>query len=324
MRRWSVEIRKRTAALLLAVSALFLGCVSSSTSQSTNDAVTASPAPARRKLFILTAEDFWRVQLADGKRFDASALAWDNGRLLTLQDGEPGLHEIQFDTNHLARLRSLPIFTPQQMDAFTVGKLGRFDLEGMARDDAGRIYVCEEANRWIFRWDPATKRLERLDIDWTPVRQYFSSDDNASFEGIAVGGGKLWLANERDRARIIEVDLQSLKILGDFAPAPSQWAMVLHYSDLCWFKGHLFVLLRHHHVILELDPATREVLAEYNFHAIEDAPEHEYHKRFPTGTMEGLAIDDDYFWLITDNNGLPRMADSADRRPTLFKCKRPR
>jgi hypothetical protein len=63
---------------------------------------------------------------------------------------------------------------------------------------------------------------------------------------------------------------------------------MLHYSDLSWFKGHLFVLLRHHQVILEVDPATRDVLAEYNYHAIEDAPQHAYHKAYPTGTMEGL------------------------------------
>jgi len=117
--------------------------------------------------------------------------------------------------------------------------------------------------------------------------------------------------------------LETLKVVADFAPQPSTWSFVLHYSDLCWFKGHLFVLLRHHQVILEVDPTTRDVLAEYNFHAIEDAPQHAYHKAYPTGAMEGLAVDDNYFWLVTDNNGFPRVQDNKDRRPTLFKCKRP-
>ena len=63
------------------------------------------------------------------------------------------------------------------------------------------------------------------------------SDQNASFEGIAVGNQNLWLANERERARVIEVDLETLKVVGDFAPEPSFWALVTHYSDICWFKG---------------------------------------------------------------------------------------
>jgi uncharacterized protein YjiK len=274
-------------------------------------------------MFVLSAEDFWRLDLPEGRRFDASGLTWDNGRLLVVEDGDPPLYQIEFTTNNVARLKQTSVLSWPQMTKYIVNKHGRFDLEGIARDDQGRIYACEEANRWIFRWDPATKKVERLEIDWAPVRQYFSGSDNASFEGIAVGGGRLWLANERDRARIIEVDLQTLKIVGDFAAQPSAWSFILHYSDLSWFKGHLFVLLRHHQVILEVDPATRDVLAEYNYHAMEDAPQHEYHKSYPTGTMEGLAVDDNYFWLVTDNNGFPRRQDSRDRRPTLFKCKRP-
>jgi hypothetical protein len=39
--------------------------------------------------------------------------------------------------------------------------------------------------------------------------------------------------------------------------------------------------------------------------------------------MEGLAVSDKYFWLCTDNNGLGRKHYPNDRRPTLFKCRRP-
>jgi hypothetical protein len=287
------------------------------------DQPTAAPEKPARKSFVLNAEDFWRMEAPGRRRFDASGLAWDGKRLLVIDDRSPEAHEVDFGTNHVAKLKPAGIFSWPQMTRFIVGKNGRFDMEGIARDEQGRIYACEEANRWIFRYDPASNKVERLDIDWTPVRQYFSSDDNASFEGIAVGGGKLWLANERDRARLIEVDLQTLKVVGDFAPQPSTWSFVLHYSDLCWFKGKLFLLLRHHRVILEIDPTTREVLAEYDYRALEDAPERQYHKEYPTGTMEGLAVHDHYFWLCTDNNGLPRVQDATDRRPTLFKCKRP-
>lgn len=213
----------------------------------------------------------------------------------------------------------------EQLRPLLAAKRGRIDFEGIARDEAGRVYVCDESDRWILRIDPATKQVERLPIDWSPVEQFFSrSDPNASFEGIAIGGGRLWLANERERARVIEVDLQSLRVVGEFAPQPSSWGLVLHYSDLAWHDGHLFLLLRHHRVILEIDPVSHEVIAEYDYRAVEDAPEHLYLKQFPTGTMEGLAVDDSYFWLVTDNNGFGRRAAPNDRRPTLFKCPRPK
>ncbi|HEY6226762.1 MAG TPA: esterase-like activity of phytase family protein [Verrucomicrobiae bacterium] len=289
----------------------------------TNTEHAANATNAHRKIFKLTAEDFWRLELPGGKRFDASGLVWNDGKLLTVDDGDPPLYEIVFGKTNVAQLKATAILTWPQMTRFIAGKHGRFDLEGIARDEEGRIYASEEANRWIFRWDPKTQKVERLEIDWSPVKQYFNGGDNASFEGVAVGGGKLWVANERERARVIEVDLATLKVVADYAPQPSTWSFALHYSDLSYFKGHLFLLLRHHQVILEIDPATHDVLAEYNYHSIEDAPQHAYHKEYPTGAMEGLAVDDNYFWLVTDNNGFGRMQDAADRRPTLFKCKRP-
>lgn len=317
-----MSVIRRLTVFFIAAFALFAACATPTNTPPAQQQSTESLEP-HRKSYVLAIDNFWRIELPGGKRFDASGLAFDNGRLLTIDDGGPPVCEIQLTSTNLARLKQTSIFTWPQLTRFMAGKQGRFDFEGLARDEKGRVFACEEANRWIFQWDPATEAVTRLDIDWTPVRQYFSSNDNASFEGVAVGGGKLWVANERDRARIIEVDLASLKVVADFAPQPSNWSFVLHYSDLCWFKGRLFLLLRHHRVILEIDPATHDVLAEYKYHSLEDTAQHAYHKEYPTGNMEGLAVDDNYFWLVTDNNGFARVADSHDRRPTLFRCKRP-
>jgi hypothetical protein len=48
-----------------------------------------------------------------------------------------------------------------------------------------------------------------------------------------------------------------------------------------------------------------------------------YNWRVPTSTMEGLAVDHDFIWLVTDNNGEGRWINREDTRPTLFKCARP-
>jgi uncharacterized protein YjiK len=282
-------------------------------------------ARKERTFFKLVAEEFWRLELPGGREFDASGLVWDGKDLLVVADTETTLYRVVLGEGNVAPLEKKEFFTTDQLRPFLAEKHGRFDLEGITRDDAGRIYVCEEADRWVLRFDPATKRVERLAIDWSPVTQFFNPRNrNASFEGIAIGGGRLWIANERERARVIEVDLDSLKVVGDFAPQPSSWGLVLHYSDLAWRDGHLFVLLRHHKVILEIEPKSREVLAEYDYAAVEDASQHLYLKEYPTGIMEGMAVDDQYFWLVTDNNGFGRRAAPGDHRPTLFRCRRPK
>ena len=270
------------------------------------------------------------MNLPNGQRFDASGLFLEpNGNLLTESDQQIGVYRVRFAPgNNAVDLDRLPdCFTDAQLARFASEKYGRYDCEGVTEDDLARVYLCEEGNRWILRWDPHTKAVERLDIDWTSVKKYFSSDRNAAWEGIAIHGHTLYVANERKKGRIIAVDLDTLKVIDDFvAPAShSLWFWDAHYSDLCWFDGALYALMREDRVILKIDPATHLVLAEYNYHEMEKDPEVDYYNRYPfgVGVMEGLAVDKNYFWLCTDNNGQSRKKYPNDTRPTLFKCRRP-
>ncbi|MBI3192253.1 MAG: esterase-like activity of phytase family protein, partial [Pedosphaera parvula] len=266
-------------------------------------AQTAKPKWAR---YSLRAEQTWQLDLPQDRRFDASGLLLSaDGSLFTLNDRGAALYRISFCSGeHSAGLVLLSnVFTQTQLAPWAAEKTGRYDCEGIACDEQGRLYVCEEADRWVLRCDPANGRVERLDIDWTPVQKYFSRDRNASFEGIAIGGGKLYLANERETARIIVVDLKTLKVIDHFKVFPRGRAAIdLNYSDLSWFDGALFVLLRESYMVLKVDPTTHEVVTEYDYRQVENAPSVAYHKKYPTGTMEGLAVDRDYIWLVTDNN----------------------
>jgi hypothetical protein len=279
---------------------------------------------------MLHAEQTWQMNLPNGQRFDASGLFLeDSGDLLTESDQQIGVYRVQFaPDSDSVNLRQIPdCFTPRQLAPFAAEKWGRYDCEGVTEDSQGRIYLCEEGNRWILRWDPKTKTVERLDVDWSPVKKYFSDDRNAAWEGIAIHGHTMYVANERKKGRLIAVDLNTLKVTDDFVvPASfSWWFWDAHYSDLYWFGGALYALMREDHVILKIDPATHKVLAEYNFKAMENAPSAKYYNQFPVlvGVMEGLAVDKNYFWLCTDNNGEGRKKFPNDTRPTLFKCRRP-
>lgn len=266
------------------------------------------------------------LNLPGGIRFDASGLLLlSSGEMLTMRNNHDSL---------LYRIDYLPggkeadlvpfndCFSTDKLDALA-GDKHTFDCEGIAMDEQGRVYMCEERRRWILRCDPRTGNTERLPIDWSRVKEYFSPvDSNASFEGIAIGKGKLYVANERSSAIIIVVDLASLRVKGHFVVQPTKASFFgLHYSDLCWFDDKLWVLCRQHRVVLQVDPDTHHVLAEYDFGNLEDSLG--YRTGLPVGIMEGLVVTSDSIWLLTDNNGDPRGRTGNDARPTLVRCTRP-
>jgi hypothetical protein len=173
------------------------------------------------------------------------------------------------------------------------------------------------------RSSPDGQSIESLTFDWSPVKKFLSNDPNASLEGIAIAGDLLYLANERSSPRIVVIDLPSRKIIDSFFVDSEGFAFGgPHYSDLAFFQDSLFVLNRNNRCILEVDPAKKQVLAEYSFAQMELAEDFAYRSDYPTGAMEGLAIETEYFWLLTDNNGHARFKHPEDTRPTLFRCKR--
>lgn len=267
-----------------------------------------------------------RLNLPDVRPFDASALLrTPGGEFLTVNNRQAGIYRVELLSDGLTAnlIRLTDRFPHAEMARLGFDREPAPDWEGLAQDETGRLYVCDEARRWILRWSPGSNRLERLPIDWSPVATFFSPvETNASFEGIAVGRGRLFVANERSSPVIAVVDLESFRVVDQFVVYPAFPSLLgTHYSDLAWHEGHLWVLLRHDRVVLEVEPETKRVVAEYEFGALEDRLR--YRKRLPTGIMEGLWVERESLWLLTDNNGYGREDAPNDRRPTLLKCRRP-
>ncbi len=278
-----------------------------------------------RKHFTLTSDQTWQLNSPGNQRFDASGLAFWKGKMLTLSDRGSEVYEIVLGTNHTAELKPTGLFPHAQVAKVALRPAPRYDCEGVSADPEGNVYISEESQRSIFRTAGEGQKVERLAIDFSPVKQFFKGDSNASFEGVAVSANRIYVANERDVPRIVVVDRASLKVLDSFFVDSDAFAFGgAHYSDLAVADGRLFILDRNHRSILEVDPEAKRALAEYSFGQMELAEEAAYRTIYPTGTMEGLAIDGQYFWLVTDNNGLPRVKYPKDARPTLFRCPRPR
>jgi len=285
-----------------------------------------SEGPGAWPRYGLHPDRVWMLNAPGHAQFDVSGLLRTrDGRLLAISDMRPTLYRIVFGpSDTTGRVVRVPGSFPfRKVMAFGPPLEGKYDCEGLAQDDQGRFYLCEERHRWILRWDPAHGRVDRLEIDWSPVKKFFSADPNASFEGVAVGDGRLYVANERQSPRIIVVDLATLEVVDDFEVRPKAPSLfgLLHYSDLAWWRGRLYVLCRQRRAVLAVSPTTHAVLAEYDYRAAEKHLG--YATQWPAGIMEGLAVDASGLWLGTDNNGEGHAQAPRDRRPTLLHCKWP-
>ena len=307
--------------ILLTLVPIFCGCAHVTTGSTEK---TSSPSStAARKFYTLAAEGIWQLD-SEEERFDASGLLVTHANdLLTINDRNSDLFRIELEGDSATILKT-GLFPPELVRAQAPTERERYDCEGIAQDEAGRLYICEEAERAIYRWDPATQKMEKLEIDWSPVSHHFRGGINASFEGIAVGKERIYIANERSNPLIIVVDLENLEVVDHFVVTASGFALGgPHYSDLSWFGDHLFVLDRNYRTIVQVEPGSHEIVAEFRFSDMEHAPEVDYLRDFPTGTIEGLAVTAKHFWLVTDNNGRGRSQFPQDIRPTLFRCPRP-
>lgn len=314
----AIGFMKRIFSAVLALAGIAIGCSHLPPKQS---------QPVQQ--FTLEADRVWLLNHPGNGEFDASALMLaPSGQLFTVNDKEPILYCIKLGPQPgEAHLTPDPDrFSPRQLAELTGYRQKRFDWEGLARDEQNNIYICDEADRWILRFDSTRKKVTQLQFDWSPVSRFLSSDSNASWEGIAVGGGRVYLANERSRGVVCVFDLKTLKLEGSFVvrPAYSKGGDE-HYSDLCWFDGRLFVLLRERGCILQVEPSTHIVLAEYDCRPLTETENTAYRfwPFYPTTGLEGLAVSYDFFWLVVDNNGFARKVDARDHRPTLYRCPRP-
>jgi len=296
--------------------------------------VTGEPSPHQPAAvhwnipsYNLRATNTWRLNAPDGIRMDSSGLlSLPDGRILTINDRDGAIYSMKPDpAKDSADLTMEPtLFSRDALSRFQNRKHGHYDGEGLSRDARGRIYMCEEADRWILRCEPGTGAVEILEIDWSPVAQWFGSNRNASIEGIAVDGDRLWVANERQKGRIILIDLPTLKVIDSFQALPiGSQSDDVHYSDLCFFDDALWVLCRDSFCILKVDPSTHDTLVQYNYRSLERSTSDAYAQPFNLGFAEGLIVDDTSFWIVVDNNGFPRVAALHDRRPTLWRCLRP-
>jgi uncharacterized protein YjiK len=257
--------------------------------------------------------------------FQPSGLAFRGERLLTVSDKhDSAVHEIILGETS-ATLRTFVAFAPPAEGSEPL------DFEGIAADADGALLLASEARYRALRVDLGggatwlTPSLEGIGHAAGLFRKY-----NANLEGIArLADGRLLLAAEREPRGLIELpangDLSSARV---WAMPESIYAVPsgrdTDFSDLAVDGRRTYVLERNSHLVVRIERIAErwEEREAWSYATTENDPRFAY-RGSPYGVVEGLAIDRDHVYLVTDNNRLPRAADPNDRRPQLFVFAKP-
>ena len=89
-----------------------------------------------RKHFTLSADAFWHLNVKE--RFDASALTFYKGKLLTIDDRDGGVYEISLRTNSIAEVQRTDLFArrdlarvPRNVPRDSIVKVWRWIIPGV-------------------------------------------------------------------------------------------------------------------------------------------------------------------------------------------------
>ena len=256
--------------------------------------------------------------------FQPSGLLWHEGKLLTVSDKhDHEIFELVID-EHEVRVMVHQTIT-------IVGGSGDLDLEGICSDGAGGLLLVSEEQVRILR-----VRSDSVATWFSPPLKALGARvglfqlANATLEGVAyLPGGRLLLAAERSERGLLELSP------GGRLEHASVWSLpttlfnlpagrLPDFSDLATHGDALFALIRNGHLVVRL---RRHVSGwqeheAWTFERTENDPRYAYLER-RYGVAEGLALDDNFVYVVLDNNGDARVANRRDIRPQLFIFRRP-
>jgi hypothetical protein len=274
------------------------------------------------------------VEASEGDHFQPSGLVLHEGRLLTVSDKhDRAIYAIDVSADH-ARVRPFVSFEPPPEVPPPL------DFEGLSPAPGGGWLVACEAQRRVLRVEIDPRSAVSPPVghaSWfsPPLDGLVRTNGclrkvNAGLEGIALSAqGRLVLAGERDPRCLIELEvgagLASAHVWSmETAAYAAEPGRSLDYSDLTLFHGALYALVRNTHLVVRLE-RTPEGWREgpaFSYRRTEHDPRYMYEDR-TFGMAEGVAINEQWVYILLDNNENARASDAHDRRPILFVFERP-
>jgi hypothetical protein len=267
-----------------------------------------------------------------------SGLAVCDGKVVFVSDKHDSeLFQLTFESDGIAKVGLWKTITeipqpPQQKYGWWVGiqrflgelfgLTGGYDWEGIACNRQGDIFLASEYYFSVLKVDGKGYKEWVIDDLYQRGKQAgLFQKNNAYIEGIATQGSGLILAAERESRGLIRHESGAVSFYVQPEVQHSEDGLQYDYTGLDSHNGKLIALERNHYKVCELSD-NYESITCYLFKDIAKSLEWGYNTG-KYGLAEGLVIDGGSLWIIADNNGDPRKADSNDTRPTILKFKNP-
>lgn len=252
---------------------------------------------------------------------------------LCLRDGE--LYSVSDDTDdtifRIVRSTGSARFEPALKFVKPEGTQGLLDLEGISVGPAGSFFLLSEAHARVLQVFPDGKSK------W--VTESVKAEGKALGFFRATGGGLEGLANldtgnflimaERQPRGWLEVDathiLKSATMPGTRYSSELPLLRLPDFTGIDNFNGTFYVLVRNAELIITLERSGNgweEGPVAWSFSkTVRDARWSYRDSLF--GMAEGLAVDDDFFYIVIDNNRTARTYSAEDKRAMLIILRRP-
>ncbi|WP_223788849.1 SdiA-regulated domain-containing protein [Marinicella meishanensis] len=259
--------------------------------------------------------------------FEPSGLTIKNERLYTICDDSNQIYALTVnDTDATARAELA-------IDRESLG-VESLDLEAITAVGDDFFVVSEVHHRMI--------KVNQLGSQWVPAadsiyQPAFAAGlfqvHNAGMEALVhLGGQRFLLAVERQPRGLIDVTFdeqfqtitQQINQVYDNSDHPLQGARKPDFTGLYLHGGTLYALHRNAYVVHELIQDEHGNYREgraWSYEHIVKSFDHSY-QDMSFGQAEGLAVDDDHFYLVIDNNNQPKLKNPNDNSPLLIKIKR--
>jgi len=264
-----------------------------------------------------------KVYFVEGpENFQPSGLTLINNILYTISDKHDSfIYRLELFDNTATAIPAIEITLP------IFSFIYAYDFEGITHDLSNNFYLASETQCRILRISPDGENVEWITPNLKPAGQKANlfQTANAYLEGICcISSNEFIVCAERQNRGFMEINLEKTPIRVVAYPFEESIFKFpdgtnKDFSGPCRFRNNIYVLERNAYLFSKFLRAGNQ-LAEssgWSYRHIETADAYRY-SDMEFGKAEGLYIDEQYIYIIIDNNNSHRAVNPYDRRPILM------
>lgn len=264
-------------------------------------------------LNALTLEGIYPIEASEN--MDLSGLAMCQGKLLTVSDkNSTAIYQIENHSNvfTLTRFQEINMLGVHSQNFqfpnniyYSIYRLldnSNYDWEGISCIDQS-IYLASERHVKIAEVTRMKSDIPKWhDINIKHIEESgLLAKYNAFVEGLTVDSDYFYLGIEREPRGMVKVDRKTGRVSSNRYHDNNHSKRPADIAGLAMWRDELFLLSRNEESICQVDKVTMDVEKCYSYKEVVQSIKYDSDEY---GVVEGMAITDEFIYLVIDNNGM--------------------